>query len=105
MKRLLLLTVAVLVMAYSVRAQEAKFDEPPSSEIDKLKADTENPKKSGKASTWIELGKAYYDATIATNGLFAASFYGGNASPSPKKARKPSPVPSTKNGPICSIST
>ncbi len=73
MKRLFLLTVAVLVgMAYSVRAQEAKFDEAAIlKRIDKLKADTENPKKSGKASTWIELGKAYYDAaTIATNGLF-----------------------------------
>lgn len=73
MKRLFLLTVAALVsLTYSVQAQEAKFDEATLlKKIEKLKADTENPKKSGKASTWMELGKAYYDAaTVSTNGLY-----------------------------------
>lgn len=73
MKRLLLLvTVALAGSFYSARAQEAKFDEAGIiKKIEKLEADTQNPKKSGKAATWIDLGKAYYDAaTVAATGLF-----------------------------------
>ena len=73
MKRLFLLTVAILVAAaYSVRAQEAKFDEATLlKKIDKLETDTQNPKKSGKAATWLDLGNAYYEAaTVAAKGLY-----------------------------------
>lgn len=76
MKRLIFAVLAVIVMATPVvNAQKVNKD----MLIDKIanaEAATKNPKKSGKAATWINLGNAYYDAAIIpTKDLFTGVEY------------------------------
>lgn len=71
MKRLVvLISVALLGTMGSARAQ--KVDEAGlTKKIDKLEADSKDPKKNAKAALWLNLGKAYYDAGAAiTSQLF-----------------------------------
>ena len=72
MKRLFLIAAAVSFVCGTVMAQEAKFDEAAIiKKIDKLELNTQNPKKSTKAETWLALGDAYTEAgTIASTGLY-----------------------------------
>ena len=72
MKRLLVLvSVAVLGAAGTAFGQAGVNESSLLQKVDKAEAATKDPKKSGKAATWIALGEANYEATTApTSKLF-----------------------------------
>ena len=55
---------ALLLAAPAVQAQKVNKDAI-LSKLEKSDADIANPKKNGKAATWINRGKAYYEAAVA----------------------------------------
>lgn len=86
MKKILVLATALLLLAPFANAQ-LKPSADVKKTVEKARADAENPKKAGKAATWIKLGKcylnAYSDATgsvqLGQNEMDAALFI--NAKP------------------------
>lgn len=65
MKKMILMVLATLIVAVpAVQAQKVN-KEALLAKIAKCEADSKNPKKATKAATWLNLGKAYYDAAIA----------------------------------------
>lgn len=65
MKRMFAVAIAALLLAApAVQAQKVN-KEAILSKLEKSDADIANPKKNAKASTWINRGKAYYDAVVA----------------------------------------
>lgn len=72
MKRLILLTALLLAGAANIRA-EIKVDEAGiRKKLEKLQADSKDPKKGAKPAVWIDLGKAYHEAATApTTGVYS----------------------------------
>lgn len=72
MKRLVLLATIALLGVTTSEAQ-VKVDEAGiMKRVEKLQVDSNDPKKAAKAATWLDLGKAYYDAATApTAGIYA----------------------------------
>lgn len=65
MKRMFVTAIAALLLAApAVQAQKVNKDAI-LSKLEKSEADIANPKKNGKAATWINRGKAYYEAAVA----------------------------------------
>ncbi len=65
MKRMFVAAIAALLLAApAVQAQKVNKDAI-LSKLEKSDADIANPKKNAKASTWINRGKAYYEAAVA----------------------------------------
>ncbi len=71
MKKMILTVLAALIVAVpAVQAQKVN-KEAILAKIEKSEADSKNPKKATKAATWLNLGKAYYEAGIAaTTNIF-----------------------------------
>lgn len=71
MKKLILMSVAALLLAVPVTRAQKVNEELLRARIAKSDADTANPKKAGKATTWIVRGKSYYEAAAEpTKSLF-----------------------------------
>lgn len=65
MKRMFVTAIAALLLAApAVQAQRVN-KEAILSKLEKSDADIANPKKNAKAATWINRGKAYYEAAVA----------------------------------------
>ncbi|MBR5863819.1 MAG: hypothetical protein IKY76_04595, partial [Alistipes sp.] len=76
MKRLIFAVLAVIVMATPMANAQKVNQQVLLDKIANAEAATKNPKKSGKAATWIALGNAYYDAAIIpTKDLFTGVEY------------------------------
>lgn len=76
MKRLIFAVLAVIVMATPMANAQKVNTQVLLDKIAKAEALTKNPKKSGKAASWIALGNAYYDAAITpTKDLFTGVDY------------------------------
>ncbi|HJC75988.1 MULTISPECIES: tetratricopeptide repeat protein [unclassified Alistipes] len=72
MKRLILMVAAALVLAAPAAEAQKVNKEALLAKIAKSDADVANAKKGAKASTWINRGKAYYEAAAEpTKSLFA----------------------------------
>ena len=89
MKKIITLVVALATLAVPAATAQKINDSAYKAKLEKSNLDIENPKKSGKAATWITRGKICADAIMepTKNKIFSGNRKIPAASPSGRSSR------------------